>query len=181
MPPLIANLEKHGQPHDFVPVQNERLDWESNALLNPEHIMDAIDRHRDKTIIWLDVDCTVHGDLSPLVELPGDIGLRYYIKHRKGRSLILSVQSGTMVIKPTKDAYRLIHAWYERCWSATVGEYDEATLTQAIVNTLGGVAITLRWVSCGYRRAADPIIVHARACLDTPKVSKLIRFLHRHK
>ena len=88
------------------------------------------------------------------------------------------------MINPTKDTYRLIHAWYERCWSATVGEEGEATLTQAIVNTPGGVAITqldLRWVSCGYRRAADPIIVHDRACPDAPKVSKLIRFLHQHK
>jgi hypothetical protein len=64
-----------------------------------------MDRHPDEVIVWLDVDCIVHGDLSPLADNRGDVAFRMHSKfrrHHKGARF--RAQSGTMVFRPTPEA-----------------------------------------------------------------------------
>ena len=42
-----------------------------------------MDRHPDKVIVLLDVDCRVLGDLSPLAEIGGDVGFYVRTKYRR--------------------------------------------------------------------------------------------------
>jgi hypothetical protein len=179
---LRSSLDLQKQPHDFVVVPKVHGGWEVNTLAKASHILDAMDRHPDKVIIWLDVDCTVHGDLAPLAEQSGDVGLHYSIKRRKGRALIMRLQSNTLVFKPTKAARGLVEAWRTRSLQATLGEDDEATLTHAIVETPGIplCQIDSRWVTSPTRPHPEPVIMQSFASRDAPKVRKVLRFIHRH-
>ena len=179
---LRSSLDLYEQPHDFVAVPKVIGGWEVNTLAKASHILAAMDRHPEKVIIWLDVDCMVHGDLAPLAEQSGDVGLYYSIKRRRGRALIMRLQSGTLVFKPTKAARRLVEAWRAHSEQATVGEDDEATLTRAIVETPGIplCQIDRRWVTSPARPHPEAVIVQSFASRETPKVHKLMRFLHRH-
>ena len=66
--PLVASLDRLGQGHDFVLAEKAGTMWETNTMAKAAHILAAMDRHPDEVIVWLDVDCIVHGDLSPLAD-----------------------------------------------------------------------------------------------------------------
>ena len=178
---LRTSLDLHAQPHDFVVVPKLRGGWEVNTLTKAFHVLDAMSRNPDKTVIWLDVDCTVRGDLSPLAILPGDICLPFAIKSRRGRAVNLRAHSGTMVIKPNERAKRFTRAWAEHSSQMPFGDDDEAALALTIVQC-PDVAITnldRKWFGTGGDQNRN-IIVHDYASREMPKVRKLFRFLHRH-
>jgi hypothetical protein len=89
--PLVASLDRLGQAHDFVLAEKAGQMSETNTMAKAGHILAAKDRHPDEVIVWLDVDCIVHGDLSPLADIRGDVAFRVHSKfrsHRKGARFI---------------------------------------------------------------------------------------------
>jgi hypothetical protein len=82
---LIASLNAVGAPHDIVEVPKLPGSWEDNTMAKPAQLLAAMDRHPDKAIVFLDVDCLVRGDLSPLAAINGDVGRRV-VRHRGGQS-----------------------------------------------------------------------------------------------
>jgi hypothetical protein len=60
-------------PHDIVEVPKLPGTWEANTMAKPAHLLAAMDRHPDKVIVLLDVDCRVLGDLTPLAGIEGDV------------------------------------------------------------------------------------------------------------
>jgi hypothetical protein len=84
-------------------------------MAKARHILAAMDRHPDQVIVWLDVDCIVHGDLSPLADIRGDVAFRMHSKfrrHHKGARF--RAQSGTMVFRPTPEARQFVELWSKR-------------------------------------------------------------------
>lgn len=73
--------------------------------------MDAMDRHPDKVIVLLDVDCRVLGDLSPLAEIGGDVGFHIRTKYRRSGGMRFGARSGTVVVRPTAGARAYVQAW----------------------------------------------------------------------
>ncbi len=68
------------------------------------HILAAMDRHPDEVIVWLDVDCIAHGDLSPLADMRGAVAFRMHSKFlRHHKDARFRAQSGTMVFRPTPE------------------------------------------------------------------------------
>ena len=110
--PLVASLDRLGQAHDFVLAEKAGAMWETNTMAKARHILAAMDRHPDEVIVWLDVDCIVHGDLSPLADIRGDVAFRMHSKfrrHHKGARF--RAQSGTMVFRPTPEARQFVEHW----------------------------------------------------------------------
>jgi hypothetical protein len=179
---LRESLDCHNQPHDFAAVPKLKGSWELNVLVKAQHILGAMDRHPDKVIIWLDVDCTVRGDLAPLAQLRGDVGIHHYQKMRRGRYLITRIRSATLTFRPTPGARRFVEAWHSYSRAATVGEDDEATLTRAMLTTPDVTIsqIPHKWSATLGKYSAESIIVHSYASWETPKVYRINRFLHRH-
>ena len=178
---LCSSLDLYKQPHDFVVVPKVRGGWEVNTLAKAFHVLDALNRHPDRAIIWLDVDCTVRGDLSPLAILRGDICLPFAIKSRRGRAVNLRAHSGTMVIKPNELAKGFIKTWAEHSSQMPFGDDDEAALALTIAQC-PDVAITnldRKWFGTGGEQSRH-IIVHDYASRETRKVHKIMRFIHRH-
>jgi len=177
---LRESLDKHSQPHDYVEIAAANR-WEATTLAKPGQILAAMDRHPGKTIIWTDVDCTVHGDLSPLVSIPGDIGLRYYVKRRRGRAAYIRAAAGTIVVKPSVRARGFIYRWHSLCTTAPRGDDDEAVLARTIATT-PCVAISQlapEWCTFGGEYAVESVIIHDYASRDARKISKLGRVFYR--
>ena len=49
-------------------------------MAKAQHILAAMNRHPDEVIVWLDVDCIVHGDLSPLADIRGDVAIPHALQ-----------------------------------------------------------------------------------------------------
>ena len=101
--PLVASLDRLGQAHDFALAEKAGQMWETNTMAKARHILAAMDRHLDEVIVWLDVDYIVHGDLSPLADIRGDVAFRMHSKfrrHHKGARF--RAQSGTWCSGPRR-------------------------------------------------------------------------------
>ena len=87
----------------------------------------------DEVIVWLDVDCIVHGDLSPLADIRGDVAFRMHSKfrrHHKGARF--RAQSGTMVFRPTPEARQFVECWKQASERAPYGEIDQSSQVVAM-------------------------------------------------
>jgi len=167
---LKFNLMGFDQPFFFAEAKKLGGGWEANCLAKAGHVADMMARFPNKTIVWIDVDCQVTASLEPLARIPGDIGVRFYTKGRRGRAVILRVAAGTLVFKPNEAARRFVHRWRANSATAPFGEDDEATLTRT-VTSIHGVAIS---------QIDDAgLVKHDYASKDADKVSKVTRWIHR--
>jgi hypothetical protein len=66
LPPLIGDLEQLGIQHDFkITDKPKGARWEHVTLRKAEQACLAVQRHPDKTVVLLDVDCRVLWPLEP--------------------------------------------------------------------------------------------------------------------
>ncbi len=91
---LIASLDAVGAPHDIVEVPKLPGTWEANTMAKSAQLLAAMDRHPDKCIAFLDVDCRVLGDLSPLAGIGGGVGFYMRTKWRRSGGMRFGARSG---------------------------------------------------------------------------------------
>jgi hypothetical protein len=139
---LEASLIEHGAPYDFEAVSKEPGGWEANTRRKAGLILDAIRRHRGKTIIWIDVDAFVIGNVSQLANLPCDVAIRLHGWRTRHR-VSLMARAGTIVFNPTENARRLAEAWAAEADCAQYGDHDEISLTLAVGSIEGLVLMNL--------------------------------------
>jgi len=170
---LERSLIEHSVPyHDFRSVPKIEGGWERNTCRKASFVLDALDRHPGKTVIFMDVDCVVTGDLGSLVNPTYDIALNFGVL-RKKRRINLVPLTGHMVINPTSQARTLIEAWANVSNDAEFGLQDQETLTLAI-GKVGGVE-GVRLV----RVEATGIICHSHASAEVRKVNGRTRLKNR--
>jgi hypothetical protein len=134
---LIANLTARAIPHDIVEVPKLSGGWEANTMAKPGHVLAAMNRHSGKTIVFLDVDCRVVGDLAPLVDsVNSDIAIRFRAKARSNR-MWMTPRSSTMVFRPTEAARRFVEAWHDAGKKAKHGTIDQTTFVTTLCQRSG--------------------------------------------
>ena len=132
---LRAELDANGAPYDFVEVAKQSGGWESNTMRKPAQVKAAMQRHPDKTIIFLDVDCSVPGGYAGLERLAGtsgDVGFHFRTKWRRSGGHRLGPRSGTMVFKPTESGRAFVDAWIKETGSAPRYTVDQTSLAVAM-------------------------------------------------
>ena len=177
---LIPSLEAVGAPHDFVEVAPMADTWEANTMRKPRQIANALSRHPTKTVIFLDVDCTVLKPLSPLVMIRGDVGAYLRTKYRRDGTTKSGWRSGTMVFKPTAAARDFVTAWVIESERADRYSVDQDSLAVAL-GRVPGLSITtlgVEWCATVGDQCADPAIYHDSASLTT-KTPRIVRTWHR--
>ncbi len=181
---LRAELDANGAPYDFVEVAKQSGGWESNTMRKPAQVKAAMQRHPDKTIIFLVVDCSVPGGYAGLERLAGtsgDVGFHFRTKWRRSGGHRLGPRSGTMVFKPTESGRAFVDAWIKETGSAPRYTVDQTSLAVAM-GRCPNVAITMLDVSyCAIPddKCAEPIILHDRASKSAPKPNRLARLFNR--
>lgn len=177
--PLIDSLISAGAPHDILCIPKDKGGWEANTCRKADVLLSFMDRHPGKTIILLDVDCIVRGDLSKLVaSVSGDIGFRMAAKWRR-RFCRLQPLSGTMVIHPTERARAFVEGWAERSRNRRYGETDQGSLAWAMTETAGVDISILAGQWCALRESNAPdAVIHSWASKEQPKVKHIHSAVH---
>jgi hypothetical protein len=149
----------------------------TNTRLKPTAILKAMDFYPDKVLIWLDVDCTVHGDLSPLANLRADVAAYAATrKHKWGSRLRYQVLSGTMVFRPTVQARGFVREWQRIADSGSRFDRDQKSLLQALGQVPGVTFEKLPQIYCA--RSLPAIVLHDNAGA-TRRASRWLRKLPR--
>lgn len=181
---LRRNLDDIGAPHDFVQVSKEGGGWERNTMRKPHEVLAAMDRHSDKTVIFLDVDCIVSSlkGLHELASIQGDVGLHFaaYWRRRRwhGPDTKHWFHTGTMVLKPTAAARRFVKTWILEGENAPPFSVDQNSLIIALGK--GGVTVTFlddRFCTKRSKSSASSIIIHDTASVLNNKATRLGRVM----
>jgi hypothetical protein len=129
---LKADLDRVKAPHDIACVAKREGGWEANVRAKPIEIAAAMLRHPDKTIVWLDVDCSINGPLDGLAQISGDVAFFARTKLKSNGKPIFCPRSGTMVIRPTVAARAFIAAWGQASLAASKYSNDQDSLVVAL-------------------------------------------------
>lgn len=177
---LMADLDRLGEAYHFDEVARVDGGWERQTLQKPVCVAAAMKRWPDRTIILLDVDCSVRKSLAPLARISGDVGLNMKPWRSKRASVYLGVRSGTMVFRPTERARHLVSEWCALSLAAPPGAVDQHTLPQAMarVPMLAVTQLETTWCATPGDGVDDPAILHDSASKDQRKISKWVRRLH---
>lgn len=179
--PLKSDLEKIGARYDFVEVPPLAGGWETRTRQKAIQVRAAMDRHPDKTIVFLDVDCTVTAALDDIVDTRADVLLYVRAKRRRNGKVEGRVRSGTMVLRPTPGASALVEAWIAENACAQPWDTDQHTLARAMATVPDCVSGCLPPAYCavvGDNHPA-PVIFHSRASAHEHKITRWRRRLHK--
>jgi hypothetical protein len=182
---LRQNLDAIGAPHDFVEVRKSDGGWEANTMRKPKMILQALYKHPGKTVIFLDVDCTVPGGwmgLEALAAMPGDVAFVIETKWRRRTRRWLFVRSGTMVFKPTTEATQFVHAWCKECAVAPKYAVDQDSLVVAMgrVPEVSFSNLPIKFCAVDRDNHPAPVILHDSASAELGgKAGKFTRLFHR--
>ena len=150
-------------------------------MAKPAHLLDAMDRHPDKVIVLLDVDCRVLGDLSPLAEIGGDVGFYIRTKYRRSGGMRFGARSGTVVVRPTAGARAYVQAWITAAAELPWGDVDQ-TAQMFAMGRASGASFTMPPVEyCATAGDCVPeaVILHESASRGVRKIGRWQRRLHR--
>jgi hypothetical protein len=101
-------------------------------------VLDTMDAYPGKTLVLMDVDCIVRGDVAPVTNIATDVALT--IKPRLSRNLLrwqrrllVTVGSRVMVFRPTEGARSFAQEWDRLCSQTKSGRSAEIPLAWAFL------------------------------------------------
>ena len=159
---FCKNLSDHRVSHHIYALARITGGWEVQTRQKPNALAAAMRDYPTQTLVLMDVDCQVRGDISDLLALEPDVTLMLKRKATKlGEALLPG--SRVIVVKPTKGGTTFVRSWKEACESGLKGS-DETALFR-IIEQSGGTfsigALPQRFTGTELRDAkADAIIVH---------------------
>lgn len=178
---LRTDLDRLGLAHDFRALLKLDGGWERNTRRKPLEVLDALDRHRGRTVLFLDVDCRITGeraDLDALAGIAGDVGLYLRTRWRSTGAPWSGPRSGTLVLRSTPRALALASAWVAETARAPAASVDQDSLAVALgrVPGLSLTTLDVRFCAVPADNCPDPIILHDRASRNS-RTGKLKRLL----
>jgi hypothetical protein len=162
---LAASLDQVGAPYDLVATEKLSGGWEANTRAKPAQILAAMDRHPDKTVIFMDVDYTAVGDLAPLAQMRGDIAVKMGTKRRANGSTRITMGDQVMVIKPNVAARHFVETWLRAIDEARPGDSGETFFSLAV-----GRARNCALANMGSAYVAT-LLTHHRASKHTTRMN----------
>jgi hypothetical protein len=117
---FAANLTGHAIPFHLFARPKLTRGW--NTQQKPSVVLAAMDAYPDKTLILMDVDCIVRGDIAPATEIAGGVGVILKARQiRKGREwqrrVAITLSSRVVVVRPTLGARAFLAEWEGQCAS----------------------------------------------------------------
>lgn len=167
---IAADLIEHGAPFHLFAKPNLAKGW--STLAKPTVVLDAMDAYPGKSLVLMDVDCRVKGDIAPLTVIQGDVGLslkarRAWVIWPPQRQMVVRAGSQVIVFRSTVGARSFAQEWQRLC---SGGEYsnDETAMTQAHLLQRSGTTYSY------LDRALQRVIQHDSAH-DKQRRSRTIR------
>jgi hypothetical protein len=176
---MMKSLDEHDLNYQ-VEVMEDLGGWHANCAHKPKFIWDMMDAHPGRDLVWIDADAVVRS--RPAIfesKLGCDIGaVRFDHPRMKKRHEILS---GTVFVRPTVGARRLVDRWIELC-EEHPNRWDQRCLRDALGEL---VPDKVRWlqlpVSYAYINGmfevmfpkTEPVIEHFQHSREMRKAGRL--------
>ncbi len=129
---LAASLDAHDAPYHLFAREKSHGRWDVRR--KPSIVLEAMAAYPDKTLILMDVDCIVGGDLAPATQISSDMAVS--VKARQSpwqRGVIMTLGSRVVVFRPTEGARTFVAEWMRLCEQAKVGSSAEIGMAWAYV------------------------------------------------
>jgi hypothetical protein len=133
---FAADLEQHGTPFRLF-AKPALGTWSTSR--KPSVVIEAMDLYPGKTIVLADVDCIIQGDVAPVADVAGDVGICVIAKNVvKGETIRpwLSVETSSRVVvfKPTDGARTFAQRWAAEIERSST-KHDEHALSWAYLRS----------------------------------------------
>jgi hypothetical protein len=178
---LSKNLSDRGVSHHIYELAKIPGDWAVQTKQKPCALVAALGDYPAQTLVLMDVDCQVRGDISELSLLEPDVTLTLKRKATKLGEALLPC-SRVIVVKPTKGGATFVRSWQEACQNGSKGS-DETALLRTIEQSGGSFsigALAHRFTGTELRDAKpNAIIVHQSVHDDTRPVWSVRKAVQR--
>ena len=181
---LAENLDLFSISYHLYATDKQQGQWGHQTLRKPSVLKQARLDHPTRPLIFMDVDCSVRGDLTTMLTVEGDIAVPMGRKAMKNGT---ALKPGTRVIlvRPTTMSDRFLDAWEQKCQMDLnpVGN-DEIRLQMAIEDSAGQFAIAVLprpFTGMEIRKAsAADMIVHDSARDEARFLGRFQKSLKHH-
>ncbi|WP_414463384.1 hypothetical protein [Hyphomicrobium sp. DY-1] len=140
------NLVAHGVPHMLYDVPASA--WENAILLKPMIVSRAMSDNPGKTIILMDIDCVISGDIADAARFEGDMSLclwaRFKFNYGSNKSRLRVLPSSRIIaFKQTAPAKTLIENWSTLCaqYKRTSVQTDDEQILMLALGVTDGLSI----------------------------------------
>jgi hypothetical protein len=133
---FAAQLDQHGAPHHLF-ARPSLGEW--NTTRKPAVVMEAMDAYPGKTIVLMDVDCIIRGEVEPVTQVAGDVGIVVIARNQKNGKrwrhwLALECSSRVVVFRPTDKARAFAQKWASHISDSAVC-HDEHSMAWAFLSS----------------------------------------------
>ena len=133
---FAANLAEHGAPFHLFAKPKLAPGW--NTSRKPAVVLEALDAYPGKTVVLMDVDCIVRGDVAPVANIAGDVGITVLARNMKRRDkwqhwIAAECSSRVVVFRNTDGARAFARRWAEQIEQSNVN-HDEHSMIWAFLS-----------------------------------------------
>jgi hypothetical protein len=172
---FAANLSQHGAPFHLFAKPSLGA-WSTRR--KPAVVLEAMDAYPGKTVVLMDVDCRLRGDIEPMTQIGGDVGIVVIarnVRRRRRWAHWLSVEcsSRVVVFRPTEGARAFARTWADTIERSTVN-HDEHSMAWAYLSSPGVHFdyIDQRYSAREIGRIPDAVIEHDSAHDEERRTSR---------
>lgn len=124
---FAAQLEARKIPHHLYAVEDFGSSFFERTRAKPSVVLRAIDQWPGHSVILMDVDCIISGDIFPLLEDSAHCDVAMLIKVRaiKSPRLSIAASSRVMVFQPTPRARGFANYWRSLCVDPDNAAHDD--------------------------------------------------------
>lgn len=181
---FAANLDRLSIPHQLYAVSFDG-GWDRQLMAKPDVVLRCMAAHPGKTVVLMDIDCIVRGDIAPALGAEGDVLLHMRTK-LNGRRATTWPSSRVVAFKSTPGARVLAAKWLAVCKraaeDASPGDtLDDERLLMAAISSTPGVLLSILPDAYAAHEideiGSDAVIVHQSAHDEVRKAWRLQRAL----
>jgi len=122
---FATNLDAHGAPYHLFAEEKHPDGWDTRR--KPSVALKAMDAYPGKTLVLMDVDCIVRGDITPATHIAADVGVS--VKARQSlrqRGITITLGSRVVIFRPTEGARAFAAEWMRLCDQAKIGSAEDS-------------------------------------------------------
>jgi hypothetical protein len=156
-----------GAPYHLFAKEKLASGW--NTRRKPSVVLEAMDAHPGKTVVLMDVDCIVRGDIAPVANLAGDVGITVLARNMRKRDtwqhwIAAECSSRVVVFRQTDGARTFARRWAERIERSDLS-HDEHSMIWTFLACPDVRFVYIDPAYCGREvsQVPDGIIVHESA------------------
>jgi len=169
---LSASLVFHKIPSNIEGIES-RGDWYKNTQYKPKFLLQMMYQFPDKDIVWVDCDAEFLSYPYLFEHLMGPLSVHVLDHRKRDVNREPELLSGTIFIKNSAEARRIIEAWASEC-SSTAQIWDQRALAAVIGDKFEKLPAEYCTIYDTMSYIKSPVIKHYQASRRFRKTRSLV-------